>query len=216
MKLKGKEKQAKRRKEKKKAAANTPKPMSFEKISKELNKLFNPSKLTTPTSITESILRFCSKISDISPFFIDVTPEPWSRQSCCDLNVAEYIRIHGGQIVCGYRIWSHPPMYIEGERHALWFKDGVYKDISFNPDGETRVLFVPDTIDKQDTLEQNKDRIRWGQDQKTKQLINFQEEAEGLRPIHKMSNEQAWNTMLTYESWQNGQRMPNLIHQPMS
>lgn len=216
----GKEKRAQKRKEKKKAerraTANAPKPLNPLKAQEALNKLFDSSKLTTPEALTDDIIRFCKKISEIDPFYIQPEPEPWSRQSCCDMNVNEYIRINGGQIICGYRLWSHPPKYIEGERHAIWFKDGNYKDISFNSDGEERILFIPDAPDKQGALELNQDRIRWGKDQATRQLIDFQEQAEKFMPVHRMSNEQAWSTMLTYEKWQEGQRMPNILMQPIS
>lgn len=220
MSTRGKEKKAQKRKEKKKAerkaTANMPNLLNPIKAQEALNKLFDHTRLTTPATLTDDVIRFCKKISETDPFYIQVEPEPWSRQSCCDMNVHEYIRINGGKIICGYRIWSHPPMYIEGERHALWFRDGVYKDISFSPDGEERILFIPDITEKQSALELNSDRIRWGKDNKTRQLIELQEHGESLRKVHRMSNEQAWSTMLTYESWQNGQRMPNILIQPIS
>lgn len=103
---------------------------------------------------------------------------------------------------------------MEAERHAIWFKDGVYKDISFNADGEENILFIPDVIEKQNTLEENKSRIRWGKDSKTKQLIKAQNGFEKMMPMQQMSNEESWNTMLTYEQWQNGQRMSNMHNKP--
>ncbi|HYX29845.1 MAG TPA: hypothetical protein VE863_14995, partial [Pyrinomonadaceae bacterium] len=109
-----------------------------------IKNLFDPKKLTAPTEINDDIRSFCRSISDLETFFLDVEPEPWSRQSCCNLNVNEYIRSHGGKMICGYKIWYHKPIYIEAERHAVWEKDGTYKDISFNADGENRILFLPD------------------------------------------------------------------------
>ena len=35
----------------------------------------------------------------------------------------------------------------------LWEKDGEYKDLTFNSDGETKILFVPDVEEKQSDLE---------------------------------------------------------------
>jgi len=42
---------------------------------------------------------------------------------------------------CGYNIWYHRAKYIEAERHAIWEKDGEYTDLTFNADGEDRILF---------------------------------------------------------------------------
>ena len=179
-------------------------------IQNGLKKLFDPSKLTAPKSINHDIKTFCKTISDFDPFFLSVEPELWCRQSCCDLNIHEYIKINGGNIVCGYKIWYNKPNYMEAERHAIWVKDGKYKDISFNSEGEEDVLFVPDIIEKQNTLEDNESRIRWCKDAKTKQLIKTQESFEEMTPIQQMSNKDSWDTMLTYEQWKNGQRMSNM------
>ena len=179
-------------------------------IQKGLEELFNPLKLTAPTSINHDIKTFCKKISDFQPFFINIEPELWSRQSCCNLNIDEYIKMNGGKIVCGYKIWYNKPKYMEAERHAIWLKNGVYKDISFNADGEDKILFIPDILEKQNTLEENKSKIRWGKDSRTRQLIKAQETMESIMPIPQMSNEECWNTMLTYEQWNAGERMSNI------
>jgi hypothetical protein len=176
-----------------------------------IKNLFDPKKLTAPTEINDDIRSFCASISDFEPFFLDVEPEPWSRQSCCNLNVNEYIKSHGGKMICGYKIWYHRPIYIEAERHAVWEKDGTYKDITFNADGENRILFLPDVSEKQDTLESNGHRFRWGRDAATRQLIEIKEYDERFVQVHQLSDEMAWNTMLTYEDWKNGQRMRSLI-----
>ena len=189
---------------------NKTKELSQIDIQKGLEELFNPLKLTAPKNINHDIKTFCKTISDFDPFFIKIEPETWSRQSCCDLNIHEYIKIHGGQIICGYKIWYNKPKYIEAERHAIWFKDAIYKDISFNADGEENILFIPDILEKQNTLEENKSKIRWGKDSKTRQLIKAQENMESNIPIQQMSNKACWNTMLTYEQWKTGERMSNI------
>lgn len=188
---------------------NKPKELTKKQIEKGAKELFNPLKLTTPKKIDNNIREFCKKISNFEPFFIKIEPESWSRQSCCDLNVKEYIKKNRGQIICGYKIWYNEPKYIEAERHAIWYKDGQYKDITFNSDGEEKILFLPDILEKQNTLEQNKNKIRWGKDSKTKRLIKAYEEIEKKIPMQQMSNEEAWNTMLTYEDWKRGERMSN-------
>lgn len=186
------------------------KELSHNEIYDGLQKLFDPLKLTVPKSINHDIKIFCKTISDFDPFFIHIEPEPWSRQSCCDLNIQEYIKMNDGKIICGYKIWYNKPNYMEAERHAIWFKDGIYKDISFNAEGEENILFIPDVPEKQNTLEENKSRIRWGKDSRTKQLIKEQDNMEKMMPMKQMSNEESWNTMLTYEQWQKGQRMSNI------
>jgi hypothetical protein len=118
-------------------------------------------------------------------------------------------------MICGYKIWYHKPRYIEAERHAIWEKDGNYRDLTFNPDAEDRILFLPDSLEKQSGMKLNKHRIRWGKDGRTRQLIEVQESSERSRPIPQVSDEEAWNTMLTYEAWQKGQRMSNIIRKPL-
>lgn len=192
---------------------NKPQAISLDPLTAkiELDKLLDPSKLTTPSSIDENIIKFCKTISEFEPFFLKSEPETWSRQSCCDLNVLEYIRENGGKLIAGYKIWYHSPKYIEAERHAVWFKDGSYKDISFNVDGEKSVLFLPDEVEKQSSLDDNKKKIRWGKDSVTKHLIDYLGRSEAMIPIRKMDDDEAWRTMITFEDWKKGDRMPNLI-----
>jgi len=88
-------------------------------LEQSLNDLFNPKKLTTPIELNDDIRQFCLSVSPIEPFFIDVQPEPWSRQGCCDLNVKEYIKLNGGSLICGYRLWYHadpPPENCAGKK----------------------------------------------------------------------------------------------------
>lgn len=143
--------------------------------------------------------------------FLECKPEPWSRQACCDLNVLKYMETHHGEIVCGYKIWYNPPEYIEAERHAVWSNGEEYRDVSFNPDGESRILFIPDVTTKQSSLELNQSRIRWGKSSKTRQLIIHQNQNEAMNKISHMSDEHSWNTMLTYKEWLGGKRMSNFI-----
>ena len=171
------------------------------KAQSELSVLFNSKKLTTPKMVNEDIESFCKEISHFEPVFIEVTPEKWSRLSCCDLNVMKYIEGNGGNIVCGDKIWYHDPMYIEAERHAVWEINGVYRDITHNADGEKQILFLPDVKENQDILDKNKVKFRWGKNAKTKALIDVQENVEALTHVNRMSNEESWNLMPTYEQW---------------
>lgn len=46
---------------------------------------------------------------------------------------------------------------------------------------------------------------------KIRQLISLQEHMESHMQLRQMSNEEAWDGMLTFEQWQQGMRMPSLI-----
>lgn len=184
------------------------------KIRKQFDKILNHKNLTTPKSINNDIKEFCKNINhNETPFFLIVKPEEWSRQSCCDLNVKEYIQINSGEMLCGYKIWFSNPVYIEAERHAVWFKDGVYKDITFNAEGESEILFIPDVIEKRNSLDLNRDKIRWGKNAIAKALTKSLNDNERLNPIPKMSDEDSWNKMITYKDWLNGKRMSNYLIQ---
>lgn len=193
-------------------AATQPKRLTSQQIPGELERLFDPRKLTVPSKVTDDISRFCRTISSADPFFIDSTPEPWSRQSCCEQNVEEYIKVHGGEALFGYKIWANPPLYIEAERHAIWKSGDKTRDVSFNSDGEEVILFLPDDLSRQGSLDDNKPRYRWGKDANTKTLIAVQESSE--LSIQRMTKEQSWNAMLTFEQWKSGRRMSNLISTP--
>lgn len=158
-------------------------------IAQGLEKLFNSKKLITPVRINGDIIKLCKSVSNFEPFFIKVEPGAWSRQSYCDLNVYEYIKLNNGKIVCGYKVWYNKPKYIELERYAVWFKDDIYKDLTFNANGDESILFIPDVIEKQNTLEDNKAKIRWGKDATTRQLIKYYVRAKKLIPMEQASNE---------------------------
>ncbi|SIO96639.1 hypothetical protein VSP9026_04442 [Vibrio spartinae] len=184
------------------------------RMNQEIEKLFNPNDLTTPTEIDDNITAFCKAISDNAPVLLNVEPENWSRQSCCDLNVKKYIEEHGGKILFGYKVWYNKPNYIEGERHAVWqADDGTLKDVTFNADGEMEVLFIPDRSEMQTSLEANKQKIRWGKTSKVKSLIQLYEQAESMIPMQHMADDVAWATAITYEQWLAGKRMSNMTLQ---
>ncbi|EGR0935570.1 hypothetical protein EIB86_23745 [Vibrio parahaemolyticus] len=171
-----------------------------------INKLFAPELLTTPKEIDSNVVEFCKGISEAEPIFLDVTPEDWCRELCCDLNVIEYIKLNGGRILCGYKIWYHEPSYIEAERHAVWESDtGDIRDITFNSGGEERIVFIADIKENQDSLDKNKQKIRCGLTDNARELISFHEQIEAFSPVpNKMSNEDAWSRMMTYAEWKAG------------
>ena len=183
-------------------------------MKKRIDGLLDKSKFTTPASIHKNVKAAAKKISSFDPVYMDCQPEPWSRQSCCDMNVAEYIKLHGGRIVCGYRLWAHLPYYIEAERHAIWVSDDETsrKDVSFSSDGEVKVLFVPDEIERQGKLEQNEPRLRFAFSPGTRQIVDILNGFENSAVTSTLDPEEAWNTMPSYEEFQAGKRMPNAFY----
>ncbi|QPS73467.1 MULTISPECIES: hypothetical protein [Delftia] len=170
-----------------------------------LNDAFNG--LTTPSSIDENVKIFAQKIGGKDPIFLECQPELWSRQSCCDSNVLEYIKTNGGRMLCGYRIWYTPPRYIEGERHAVWTDGTNIRDVSFVDTGEEKTVFVADEHAFADAP--RKVRLAFGAEDK--QALEAYERLESHVPIGIMSPEKAWETSITYAQWLEGKRMPNLI-----
>lgn len=162
------------------------------------------SNLTTPSNINEQVEQFSKMLSDKKPIFLDCKPELWSRQSCCDMNVSEYIKVHGGRMICGYRIWYNEPLYIEGERHAVWTDGMSLKDVSFVDDGETRILFVPDDLGFNDAP----GKIRHSFNEMYSDILKQYDALENN--VHRLSSQEAWDRMPTYQQWLDGKRMPNM------
>jgi len=173
--------------------------------SQSLNPLFE--RLTTPKTIDDRVSQFAKQLSDSAPIYLDCEPELWSRQSCCDLNVKEYIRKHGGRMLCGYRIWYAEPEYIEGERHAVWTDGETIRDVSFVDTGETRVVFVPDDH----AFDDAPGKVRFAFEEAGKKALAAHELLCGIIPVEKMADDKAWSSYPTYESWLAGKRMPNMV-----
>ncbi|UEQ18760.1 hypothetical protein [Xanthomonas oryzae] len=99
--------------------------------------------LTTPPSIDINVKLFCRSLNKTAPIYLEVLPELWCRQQCCILNAKKFVSDNGGSIVNGYKIWYKRGKYIEGERHTVVkLEDGDLRDITFNADGETSILFL--------------------------------------------------------------------------
>lgn len=165
------------------------------------------SGITTPVSINDQVQQFARSLSTASPIFLDCKPEAWSRQSCCETNVVRYIEDRGGRMLCGYRLWYNDPLYIEGERHAVWTDGDEIRDVSFVDTGETRILFVPD----EKAFDEAPLKVRFAFSEADKPVLARWEAVMRVVPIQRMSPEDSWNSMPTYEQWQAGRRMPNLI-----
>ena len=166
--------------------------------------------LTTPESIDQHVASFCRSLSTENAIYIDVEPELWCKQSNCEMNVDKYIEQNRGEKVIGHKIWYIKRKYIEAERHVVYRKDVVYKDLTFNTDGETIILFVPDS--KKITYDEKPLKTRMGLTQRAKLLAKQHDLQE--TSFRQMSQEDSWNAMPSYEDWLKGTRMPNLIAVP--
>jgi len=169
--------------------------------------------LTTPETIDQKVASFCRRLSTQTPLYVNVEPEMWSRQSTCDMNVQKLIEQIGGSQVTGYKIWYLKNKYIEAERHVIHTLNDVFRDPTFNTDGETTVLFAPDK-DAATAYDARPMKIREGFTQRSRLFaqVRDQEESFAVRP----SNEESWDRMLTYEQWLAGERMANMWLQPVS
>lgn len=99
---------------------------------------------TTPAALTPAIVEFCRRVNpDREPEYIRVTnfADP-SRTAWFEL-VAEKAAQDGGQPLTGWLIWANSKM-IEAEAHVVWESPtGEHLDLAQKPDGERRVLFLP-------------------------------------------------------------------------
>ncbi|MRW83746.1 zinc chelation protein SecC [Pseudoduganella sp. FT26W] len=101
---------------------------------------------TTPAAITTEIVALCQGISPTTtPEYVEVRVEPAAEVNECFANVARKIDTDGGSIQHGWSIWQFGSWMVEAEFHAVWRNaDGKLIDISPKPDGEARILFLPD------------------------------------------------------------------------
>ena len=102
---------------------------------------------TTPAQIDATVREFCTEISDESaPVYVNLdTSTAYPVSECC-YNVPTHVEKNGGEIVDGWMIWYLPQKFIEAEFHRVWRNsDGELVDVTPKPNGEQRVLFVPDS-----------------------------------------------------------------------
>lgn len=99
-----------------------------------------------PPFLSEEICQFCSEISSEQPIYLDIYREADSLIEECFPNVQRKIERDGGRIIYGWKIWIKPSLFIEGEFHSIWESDeGQWVDITPNRNGETNILFLPDS-----------------------------------------------------------------------
>lgn len=101
---------------------------------------------TTPKAVDAVLSEFCrSVVADAVPEFVPVRPEGFAEYGYCHLNVREKVARDGGSCSAGWLIWLASDVFIEAEFHSVWRSPGgELIDVTPKPDGERRVLFVPD------------------------------------------------------------------------
>ena len=61
-------------------------------------------------------------------------------------NVAAMVRRRGGSMLSGWTLRELPTVFVEASIHAMWrCPDGSLVDVTPRADGQTRILFVPDS-----------------------------------------------------------------------
>lgn len=103
--------------------------------------------VTTPATITPAIREFAHELTGNQPLYLAVRPEPFSLATRCFPNVSQKIKFDGGDIAFGWIIWEWPNAYLDAEFHGVWKSPaGELVDVTPYQDGETRILFVPDSV----------------------------------------------------------------------
>lgn len=106
---------------------------------------------TTPGELTEALKQFCGTLSGEAPEFTPVVSDWHGLHGFCNLTVATHIAENGGSAVPGWTIWEWKGVFWTAEFHLCWRSPlGTIIDVTPKPDGETSILFVPDTTYPED------------------------------------------------------------------
>jgi hypothetical protein len=101
--------------------------------------------LTTPAEIGLAVAQLRERFALGEAIWVPVRSRRDSVRQDCFKDVERQVAENGGEIIYGWQIWEWPRMMIEGEFHAVWRSPGgEIIDITIKPDGEERILFIPD------------------------------------------------------------------------
>jgi hypothetical protein len=101
---------------------------------------------TAPQSITPEIVLFAGSLSAEGPLMLPVEADECGIYGWCSDGVEEKIRRAGGTIRFGWTIWEWPGLMLTAEFHAVWVDPaGQHHEITPKPQGETQIVFVPDS-----------------------------------------------------------------------
>lgn len=103
-------------------------------------------KIEPPKDLFPYVIEFTKSISpDNNPFFIKITNNPSGIIKECVKNVENYIKLHKGEKVFGWKIWEWYGIMIEAEFHTIWRSpSGELQDITPEEQLFERVLFLQD------------------------------------------------------------------------
>jgi len=103
--------------------------------------------MTTPKEINEKVRAFCRTIDPTQePVRVKVQAEAGAKFDNCYLTVAEKQKRDQGGIQHGWIIWEWEGTLLEAEFHAVWVPPGGgLLDVSPKADGETEIVFLPDS-----------------------------------------------------------------------
>lgn len=103
--------------------------------------------MTTPTVISEKVREFCRTIDPTKePARVQVQTTAGEPFDDCYLSVARKQARDKGGIQHGWTIWEWDGTLLEAEFHAVWVSPGgVLVDVSPKADGETEIVFLPDS-----------------------------------------------------------------------
>lgn len=166
--------------------------------------IYITTSLTTPSEIDKYVSQFCKRLSPKETcVFLDVQPQNWSRLNYCNKNVDKMKELYGGSMILGYKIWYVPSLYIEAERHAVWLSpENELVDITFNKDGETKILFVP--APQLTTVSARAEtKPREGFHPRIVEFIKFQIWTEKMKSQISIIDDtwDGWERSVSFESW---------------
>lgn len=101
--------------------------------------------VVTPPTITPEIVEFCKSIGcDSAPVYLPIKQVQGALPGRCHPNVQAMIDKHGGKAIYGWVVWGNKD-WLETEFHSVYqTPTNELLDITPDPDGETRRLFVVD------------------------------------------------------------------------
>ena len=113
-------------------------------------------KISPPKDLFPYVIEFTKFVSpNNNPFFIEITTNFGSVIKECVKNVENYIKLHRGEKVFGWKIWEWYGIMIEAEFHTVWRSpSGELQDITPEDQPFKRVLFLQDT-----TLEYKEEQV---------------------------------------------------------
>lgn len=99
------------------------------------------------SSITKHIRKLAHQIDPTAtPDYVTVASEGECSPGCCFQNVTEMVRKHGGSVQHGWSMREQPALFVEAAFHAVWRGvDGTLLDVTSRTDGQTKILFLPDS-----------------------------------------------------------------------